>query len=191
MVRPMLRAARRLLARSRPIRARFGRDRSGVSAVEFAIILPIMVLLFFGSVELTDALTVKRKVTHVASTLSDLVAQSKTLSAGEIDDILAAAAAIITPYSDSKLKIKLTGVTVDSKKKATVSWSRTKNDTAYAKGASFTLPTDILEASTFIVVGEVKFNYAPLVGYVLTGSFDLNDKFYLRPRLGKDVQFTG
>jgi len=178
------------LRRAAPDR-RFVRDRAGVSAVEFALILPILLVLLFGGIEVTDALTVQRKVTHVTSTLSDLIAQSKTISASEMDDILEAAAAVITPYSDAKLKIKLTGVTVDANGKATVAWSRAKNDTAYTKGATIALPTAVVDPSSFIVTGEVHYSYSPVVGYVMTGTFDLSDTFYLRPRLGTAIQYTG
>ena len=169
----------------------FTGDRAGVSAVEFALILPIMLVLFFGSVEVTTALTVQRKVTHVTSTLSDLIAQSKTISASEMSDILEAAATVITPYSDAKLQIKLTGVTIDANGTATVAWSQAMNDTAYSEGAAITLPTTVVEPSSFIVTGEVHYSYTPVVGYVMTGTFDLSDEFYLRPRLGTSVEYTG
>jgi Flp pilus assembly protein TadG len=182
-----------LLRRLRPqaLVRRLAGDSAGVSAVEFALILPIMLVLLFGGIEVTDALTVQRKVTHVTSTLSDLIAQSKTISASEMDDILEASAAVITPYSDAKLKIKLTGVTIDANGKATVAWSRAKNDTAYTEGAAITLPTTVIEPSSFIVTGEVHYDYTPVVGYVMTGTFDLSDEFYLRPRLGTSIQYTG
>ena len=66
--------------RARQIWRRLAGDQRAVSAVEFALILPIMLLLLFGGVELGDALTIDRKVTHVTSTISDLVAQSKTIT---------------------------------------------------------------------------------------------------------------
>ena len=179
----------RSLARLAALRRRFGRARSGVSAVEFALLLPVILLLFFGGVEVSDALTVKRKVTHVTSTLSDLITQSKTISAGEMDDILDAAAAIITPYATSNLKIKLTGVTIDSKSNATVAWGAALNDTPLAKNASIALPGSVVEPNSFIVTGEVHYDYTPTIGYVMTGTFDLSDQFYLRPRTGSSITY--
>lgn len=169
----------------------FFKDRSGVSAVEFALLLPIMVLLFLGGVELSDALTVQRKVTHVTSSLSDLVTQSKTISKKDMNNILDAAASIIAPYSESRLKIKVSGVAIDDKGKATVSWSEALNDTPLAKNSSITLPAAVTQPSTFIITAEVHYDYQPTIGYVLTGAIDLADKFYLRPRLGGEVEWTG
>ncbi len=78
MVTPMTRLVPPVFRHGR----RFAGDRKGVSAVEFALILPLMLALYFGGIELGDALTIKRKVTRVTSSLSDLVTQSTTISDG-------------------------------------------------------------------------------------------------------------
>lgn len=162
-------------------------DQRGVSAVEFALILPIMLLLLFGGVELGDALTIDRKVTHVTSTLSDLVAQSKSITDADMTNIFNAATSIMTPYPATSLKMKVSGITIDANSKATVAWGYAKNDTALSKGAAVTVPAALLQASTFLVFTEVHYPYTPDVGYVMMGTFDLNDKFYLRPRLSDKV----
>ena len=55
-----------------PLGRRIARNNSGVAAVEFAMIVPIMFLLFVGSVEFSQAITVDRRVTQVASSTADL-----------------------------------------------------------------------------------------------------------------------
>lgn len=166
---------------------RFVRDERGVSAVEFALVLPVMLLLFFGSTELGDALAIDRKVGHITSTLTDLVTQSKSITDTDMANIFNIAKSIMTPYSDSLLKMKVSGVWIDSSKNATVSWSYAKNDTALTKGATVTLPSAQVQASTFLVMTEAHYPYTPTVGYVMTGTYDLTDKFYLRPRLSDKV----
>jgi Flp pilus assembly protein TadG len=178
-----------LNSRLERVRRKFLGDRSGVSAVEFALILPVMLLLFFGGIEVSEALTVKRKVTHVTSTLSDLITQSKKVTASDMDDILDAASSIIMPFAGAQLRIKLTGVAIDEDGEATVAWSDALNDTPLPKNSSITLPPSIVQPNTFIVTGEVHYDYTPTIGYVLTGSFDLSDQFYLRPRLGSDIEY--
>jgi Flp pilus assembly protein TadG len=166
---------------------RLRRREDGVSAVEFALILPAMLILFFGCVEVGDALTIDRKVAHVASTLSDLVTQSKSVTSTDMTNIFGAASLIISPYSSSTLKMKVSGVSVDSKGKATVTWSKAVNDTALTKGAAITVPAAIATPSTFVVVSEAHYPYTPTVGYVMTGTFDLTSTFYLRPRASDKV----
>ncbi|HZP21534.1 MAG TPA: TadE/TadG family type IV pilus assembly protein [Bauldia sp.] len=170
---------------------RFRRDQAGVSAVEFALILPLMLALFFGGAELSDALTINRKVSHVTSALSDLVTQSKSLSDADMSNILDAASAVITPYSTSNLKIKVTQIKIDATSKATVSWSDARNDTPLTVGATVTtIPSALLVANSYLIMTEVHYSYKPTIGYVMTGTFDLTDKFYLRPRVSDFVART-
>ena len=175
------------IARLAVMLRRLRRREDGVSAVEFALILPVMLVLFFGCVEVGDALTIDRKVAHVASTLSDLVTQSKSVTSTDVSNIFSAASSIMSPYSSAALKMKISGVTVDSTGKATVTWSKASNDTALAKGTVLTMPTAMMTPSTFTVVAEVHYPYTPTVGYVMTGSFDLTSTFYLRPRLSTTI----
>jgi len=193
MVRRALLASRTTAARRwlrllpKPRARRFGDDQSGLAALEFALILPIMVALYLGGVEIGDALTIKRKVTSVTSSLSDLVTQAKVIDDKDMSNIFDAATSIITPYDENKLRIKVSGVAIDSKGKATVAWSDARNDTPLAKHSVVTLPNGINQKDSFIVTTEVHYDYQPTFGYVLTGSFDLTDQFYLRPRLSAEI----
>ena len=80
----MVRLVKRRAPLSGSLTSRFAADRSGVSAIEFAFILPLMLALYLGGIELGDAYSVKRKVTRVTSSLSDLVTQSKAISDADI-----------------------------------------------------------------------------------------------------------
>ena len=171
----------------RPFR-RLAADRSGVSAVEFALILPLMLTLYIGGFQVGEALTISRKVTHVASSLGDLVAQSRSISNSDMTNILDAATSVMVPYSTDALTIVVSGISIDANSKTKVEWSDARHTTPLAIGGSVTLPAAIIQPSTFVVMAEVHFPYTPPIGYVLTGTFDLNDKFYLRPRLSEDIK---
>ncbi len=166
---------------------RFRRDRSGVSALEFALLLPIMVTLYLGGIEIGDALTINRKVTHVTSSLADLVTQSRTLSNTDMTNIFDAATAIVTPYQTGLLRMKVSGVSIDGQGVARVAWSDARNDTALAVNSIIEIPDAVRQANSFLVTAEVHYDYTPTIGYVMTGTFDLADHFYLRPRLSDTI----
>ena len=173
----------------RPFR-RFAKDTRGISAVEFALILPVMLTIYLGGNELSHALTIARKVTHVTSALGDLVTQSKVISATDMDKIFDAAVAIMTPYPTTAdlFRVKISGVRIDTNGKAWVDWSRAYQDTALTTDAPVNgIPSGVLVPDTHIVMAEVHYNYQPMIGYTLTGTFDLKDQFYLRPRLSEAV----
>src|SRR5579872_7233169 len=54
------------------------KDCRGLAATEFAFIVPIMLVMFFGTVEFSSGVAVDRKVTLIARTVSDLTSQTPT-----------------------------------------------------------------------------------------------------------------
>jgi Flp pilus assembly protein TadG len=166
---------------------RLAGDQSGVSAVEFAIILPLMLSLYIGGSEFGHALTLKRKITHVTSTIADLVTQSKTISSTDMTNIMDSVDQILWPYSAATATIKVSLISIDEDNEATVVWSAARNDTKLVAGASVAVPDNVNTANTYVVSSEVHLPYTPGIGYVLSGTFDLWDQFYLRPRQGASI----
>ena len=162
---------------------RFGRDRDGVSAVEFALLAPLMIGLYLGGVEISEGISVDRKITLAAGAVANLTAQGSTLTVANMSDVLDATSTIMAPYSTSPLKIKVSCINIDANKNATVKWSVARNDTARASGSSIALPGALAVANTQLVFGEVSYTYTPTVGYVITGSLGLSDEMYMAPRI--------
>jgi Flp pilus assembly protein TadG len=89
------------------------RDNSGIAATEFAVIVPIMLVLFFGTVEFSSGVAVDRKVTLVARTLSDLTSQSTSVATTDMANFFAASASILTPYSSTPAKAAISELYVN------------------------------------------------------------------------------
>jgi Flp pilus assembly protein TadG len=167
--------------------ARCAGDEAGVSAVEFALLLPLMVTLYLGGVEVSQGLTIDRKVTLVARTVADLAAQVTSISGSDMTNILNASSAVMLPYSTTALKVTVSQVSIDANGKATIAWSDTKNGTARAKGSTVTLPSALNIANSSLIWSEVSYDYKPVIGYVITGTMKLSDQIYMRPRLSDSV----
>jgi Flp pilus assembly protein TadG len=175
---------------------RFARDRRGVSAVEFAMVLPLMVTLYFAGVETTEAIAAKRKVTLAARSLADVTARSTTISAADLNGLYKAVQSVMFPYSnpagpvEGKLHIKLSSVSIDAKGNATIDWGVAVNETAHAKGDSVALTgkKNVLDIpSTSLIWAEIRYDYTPTVGYLITGTVGLSDEIFMRPRLSDTV----
>ena len=188
----------RLMAGLVRLARRLASECGGVSAVEFALILPLMLIIYAGCGEVTTALIIDRKVSRAASTISDLVAQQTSVSATLMGNIFDATTAIIEPYDARVAKVVVAVVNVTSSGQR-VAWSKARNDTAATANATppagLAVPTAIASVGDQVVVGRVTYTYTSPFANVLksiTGGteYNLNHIFYLKPRQGKTITFT-
>lgn len=169
---------------------RFGLDSRGVSAVEFALIAPLLITIYFGGIEVSSAVAVDRKMTLVAHTVADLVAQSSSVTNAEMTDILNASAAVSLPYTTANLKVTVSSVVINGSNQATIAWSDTLNGTKRTVGDTVTLPTALNVANSSLIWGEVTYTYKPMFGTVFKANLTLGDAIYMRPRISATVART-
>jgi Flp pilus assembly protein TadG len=169
--------------------AGLARDERGVSAVEFALLLPLMLTLYLGVVEVSQGIAADRKVTLTARTVADLVSQAQSLTASDMTNSLTAASAVMAPYPDGNMKATVSSVKIDSNGNATVEWSESKNGTKRATGSTITLPTALKVPNTWLIFSEVEYAYKPTIGYVISGTLTLKDQIYMRPRMSDSVTY--
>lgn len=160
---------------------RFARDRRGVSAVEFAIVAPVLIGLYFGVVEISDGVAADRKVSLTAATLANLTAQVSTITDSDMTNILDASSAIIAPYDVGKLSITITCISIDANKKATAAWTVTRG--GQGNTGTMTLPAALAVPKTQLILAQASYAYTPTVGDNITGTLNLSDKMYMSPRL--------
>jgi Flp pilus assembly protein TadG len=167
---------------------RLGRDQRGVSAVEFAMLLPLMITLYLGVVEISQAVGIDRKVTLTTRTVADLASQVQSITNTDMTNLLGASAAVIAPYDAAPLKVTVSEVYIDANGTAKVKWSDTLNGTKRATDSTVTLPAALNVAGTYLIWSEVAYTYKPAIGYVVTGTLNLSDQIFMRPRLSNDVK---
>ena len=162
-------------------------DERGVSAVEFAMLLPLMLSLYLGAVEVSQGIGADRKVTLTARTICDLVSQVAEHQQRGHDQCAQRGVRGHGAVPVGNLKVTVSSIKIDATGKATIDWSDTLNGTARAKGSTVTLPTALNVANTSLIWSEVQYTYKPVIGYVVTGTLTLKDQIYMRPRLSDSV----
>jgi Flp pilus assembly protein TadG len=165
----------------------FRRDLRAVSAVEFALLLPLMLTLYVTGTEISTAIAIDRKVTITARTVTDLVSRSTTISTADMGDILNAAASVIAPYSSAKTEFTVSQIYIDKNGNATISWSCTYQGTARQVGTAVTVPSQLITNNSYLIWGEAQYSYTPPIGYVISGTLVLKDQIYLAPRMSTSV----
>jgi len=178
----------------------FWRKETGTAAVEFALVVPLMLTLYVGCSEAASLLTADRKVQTVSGAMGDLVARAnKTITSDQLKDYFDAATSIMSPYVISGLTQTVTAVSVSSTGQTTVLWSVRFADGKYSgtvaehpKGQPYTLPAEtvaIAKGQT-VIASEARYTYKPLLGIVFKDTFDLNRSALFMPRFGGKIDLS-
>jgi len=180
---------------AKKLAARFRRDGRGIAAVEFALVFPIMIGLYLGSVEISGALQANKNVGKIASTVSDLVTQQETVTKADIKAIAEIGEALMFPYTETKPTITLVGIRLEDapNPRAYVAWSRRYKSGGtsqpLAPGTEIQIPARLRIQDSFLVRGTAELSYKPVVTWSSNGDgiFSLDETYYLRPRLSSEV----
>lgn len=172
----------------------FVRHKSGLAAVEFALILPIMVLLFFGMLEASDLLTVNRRLSNAANSLVDLATHEPTITHAELDDLMVGTIRILEPTDTSTVEMRVISITkgADVASQPVVHWSRDEQGEApYAPGATYAGLEDnlTLNADSSLIVVEIEYTYqSGYSGRVFNIPFEFQHSSKRWPRKSIEVQ---
>ncbi len=184
----------------------FARNQSGIAAIEFALLVPIMIGLYFMLNETANGLRAARKTTMVARVMADLATRPSNLSDADRTDIFASAAPILSPFPANKGSYRLTSIRFEADGKGFVDWSEVSGTgigTAYARCTPtevratqpslvpLAVPAGLRVANTSVVLAEALVKYKPIVGYNITGEINLRDQLYMRPRTTDFVTRNG
>lgn len=180
------------------------RDRRGIAAIEFALIAPILLSLYFVTMEVSQGIEVNKKVSRIGSMVADLVAQQTSVKPDDLNAMMNIGSSLLQPYNRSQPTIIITGIQInnDANPKARVDWSRKlQNGTTgrgLARNTELTIPEQLLIPGAFLVRVESQLGYRPVITWTvdqkaslgLAAAFDnisMNEVYYLRPRMTNTI----
>ncbi|RWF56479.1 MAG: pilus assembly protein [Mesorhizobium sp.] len=178
---------------------RFCSDRRGVAAVEFAFIVPVLLIMYFMTMEASQAIETSKKVSRIGSMVADLVTQQQTITAADLDAIMQIGNSTLQPYNRSTPEIIITAIQVtdETTPKVLVVWSRKMVGSAFsaatAKNSITKVPPALEIKGTFLIRVESNLAYQPIITWSvdsekrlgLSSAFDsisMGETYYLRPR---------
>lgn len=185
---------RRALAPRSSLVARLIADRRGVSAVEFALLAPVMILIYFGLTQFSLAYMAERRASHTAAMIADLVAQSGKTSVKDLESVSAIGQMLMKPFSATPLTTRISSVTMDDRGRAWVDWSYTSNSGVLqplSKADPITdLPPGLAGDKESLIIGETRYAYEPAFKDMMPALTTFGRKYYLRPRTVNQVVCT-
>jgi Flp pilus assembly protein TadG len=178
---------------------RFGRDRRGVAAIEFAFIVPVLLVMYFITMEASQAIETSKKVSRIGSMVADLVTQQQAVLKADLEAMMKIGTSTLQPYNRSSPTIIITGIQItdEASPKVQVAWSRKLVGSTYsvdaAKNTITTVPAALIIRNTFLVRVESDLGYKPIITWSadnsqtlgLTSVFSnitMSETYYLRPR---------
>jgi Flp pilus assembly protein TadG len=165
------------------------RDRSGNVLLEAALVFPMLIGLFLGVSEFSEAFTVSRRIEIAASTAADLVARSTSVTSDDLTGIKAMIDETVKPFSTASLGLVITSVMADADNVTTVGWSAALGTgvTAYGTGSAIGVPAGLTLPNSSLVVAEVKYAFQSTLSTMIVGSVPLQAKAYQVPRYSGEV----
>jgi Flp pilus assembly protein TadG len=188
---------------------KFRADKRGVAAIEFAFVAPLLLCMYFATMEASQAIKTDKKVSRIASMVADLVTQQQqTTTTVELDAILNIGQALVQPYSRSKPKIVITAIQItdEDSPKVQVAWSRMMAGDGTgciveSKGATTTVPAALNTRGAFLVRVQSCLDYKPVITWsgpdtpasgwtAAFSNISMKETYYLRPRMSQDITCT-
>ncbi len=168
-------------------------NRQGIAVVEFALALPVLMTLFYGTIEITRYILITQKVEKLAHSVADVTAQSQTVTLASLNQVMAAASDIMNPYTLStngriivSSLYRAAGVF-----NASVSWRYTGGGTLSAAsklgalGSTPSMPAGFtFEERENVIAAEVFYQFSPLISNQFFGTTTIYRVAFYKPRLG-------
>jgi Flp pilus assembly protein TadG len=178
---------------------RFVASRRAVAAIEFAMVVPILLLMLLASFDAGTGIAIYMKVRSAAYTLAAITNQYPTIQTADMTTITSATAKVLAPYSSAPAVVVISQIKATTATQATVSWSYSPTTgSALTQGAAYSnLPANFAQNTCggtypcYMIFAQVQYSYSPSFGYFMTGPITLSDSLYATPRTTVCIPYNG
>lgn len=159
-------------------------DRRALAALEFALLSPLLVMLFLGTIEVTQLIRVKTRMALAAQAIQNMVAGQSSATQASLDIAYAGGQLVMTPFAGSNLKASIASVTYSSAGAAsTVAWQTLEGGaTSMSTTTACTLASGLSLDSDSVIIVQATYSYTPILSFLLSSSYTLTQVAYGRPR---------
>ncbi len=194
-----MRTSRQPIRRARwePTPPRAARDEGGAAAAEFALVLPVLALLYLGGYELAQATAIYHKMSDATREMANITAANTSTNLTTLCSQLATSSVVITPYAATPMTMELYEIQTDANSNASVTWHvkyKFSNSTCTNVGAAstWTMPANLASPSSSYILAVSSYNYSLTVGAnEISPIPTLTHQLYFVPRNSTSVPCSG
>ena len=163
---------------------------SGIAMVEFALFVPIMMMIFFGSIAAFDAYRASQRVTLTADTIADLISRRVAMDDQARDLLFTTATALLGRFSNaSVVSLTMTNI-INDDGDIEILWSEAKgNGTAIIEDDLLDLDLPTIPDGESVVLVNVATEYAPLLISSVFDRSEFSNSRILRPRFSAHIDY--
>ena len=172
----------------------------GVAAIEFAIIMPVLLIMLLATFDAGRAIAIYMKVraaTYTLAAITNQYSMSAPIQSTDMQAITGATAAVLAPYPSAPATVTITQIKQTTSTQATVNWSYSLNGTAYAAGTTWArIPTGLTTSNAcnsypcYLIFAEVQYTFTPSFGYFIVGTLNFSDNLYGTPRSSTCIPYV-
>jgi Flp pilus assembly protein TadG len=183
---------RRLASMTRSLTwRRFAAAQQGVAAIEFAMIAPVLAVMFLATFDGGRAIAAYMKMRAATYALASITNQYATIASADMTGIFCATSIVMAPYNASTPVVTISQIKINASSVSKIEWSATQNGTARTVGATISPPTNMVVASSYLILAEVSYTYVPLFGFFGSSSgITFSDSLWVTPRSVSCVIYT-
>lgn len=170
---------------------RFAAAKQGIAAVEFALVLPVIVVILLATFDAGRAIAAYMKMRAATYALASITNQYATIQSTDMTSILGATAVVMAPYTSSTPAVKISQVTINNSGVATIEWGAAQGTTARPATSSITPPSTMVVNNTYLILAEVSYTYVPVFGFFGSSTgITFSDSLYVTPRSVKCIVYV-
>lgn len=169
-------------------RRRLFGDENGVVLIEFAIVMPFMILILFGGYMLANAMATSRKATSAVRAMADLTSQNPELTTKGLTDIMSIRASIVSPFRLNDTMTRISAVSTDAEGAGRVVWSHAARGSRLATSAPYDLPVQFRIPNMNYVVAEMDYVLENQTQIIPMKPIEMSERAIMLPRQSQDTK---
>ena len=169
----------------RAILQRLAHNQKGVAAVEFAMIAPMLLILYLGATDITQGLAIDRKLGQFAATVSEQMARKTEISEADVLDVVRAGEAIMRPFDFNRTKLRFTAVKIDGSSAQVTAATHYNWTIEEDRGDNYGLPTELMALGNghHVVIVTAAYDFTPMFGVVSSMNLEQSSVHLVREQV--------